>query len=267
MVSSHADATRQLLLSSRFTDGTEGRWPAHRPGTSRAGGSIQGERVSGWDTSWLEAQTRRAALTHVGGRKVDQIPLRPPAPPAVNGHTGSAGKPQHQGHHGALPRLFYFSTEVTSVSQADPHPTPGPAPPAEGLWPGENFLLRLWPGRRSPGRTLPLEAWMSSPICSVHRNATQEPPTCPWSLGLNLPLYVWRQPQHPRPPPGDPAASTELGRGTRRRSIPACPAAATRENLHLGAPRTTLLSSGNWPSVGTYRAPADVSNTPSEPPL
>ena len=88
------------------------------------------------------------------------------------------------------------------MSQADPHHTPGPAPPAEGLWPGENFLLRLWPGRRSPGRTLPVEAWMSSPICSVHRNATQQPPTCPWSLGLNLPLYVWRQPQHPRAPRG-----------------------------------------------------------------
>ncbi|XP_068823725.1 melanocortin-2 receptor accessory protein [Capricornis sumatraensis] len=107
-------------------------------------------------------------------------------------------------------------------------------------------------------------SWSGSPQT---RNATQQPPTCPWSLGLNLPLYVWRQPQHPRAPPGDPAASTELGRGTRRRSIPACPTAATRETLHLGAPRTTLLSSGNWPLVGTYRAPADVSNTPSEPPL
>lgn len=266
MVSSHADATRQLLLSSRFTDGTEGRWTAHRPGTSRAGGSIQGERVSGWDTSWLEAQTQDEphSTTWVDGR-LTRYPSVPA--PAVNGLTGSEGKPRSQGHHGALPCLFYFSTEETSVSQADPHHTPGPAPPAEGLWPGENFLLRLWPGRRSPGRTLPVEAWMSSPICSVHRNATQQPPTCPWSLGLNLRLYVWRQPQHPRAPPGDPAASTELGRGTRRRSIPACPVAATRETLHLGAPRTTLLSSGNWPSVGTYRAPADVSNMPSEPPL
>ncbi|XP_040083938.1 melanocortin-2 receptor accessory protein [Oryx dammah] len=107
-------------------------------------------------------------------------------------------------------------------------------------------------------------SWSGSPQM---RNATQQLPTCSWSLGLNLPLYVWRQSQRPRAPPGDPAASTELSRGTRRRSIPACPAAATRDTLHLGAPRTTLLSSGNWPLVGTHRAPADVSNMPSEPPL
>ena len=65
-------------------------------------------------------------------------------------------------------------------------------------------------GRRSPGRTLPWAAWMSSPICSVRRNnATQRPRTCSWSLGLSL-LCVWRQPQHARAPPGDPAASPSL---------------------------------------------------------
>ncbi|XP_055273554.1 melanocortin-2 receptor accessory protein isoform X1 [Moschus berezovskii] len=108
-------------------------------------------------------------------------------------------------------------------------------------------------------------SWSGSP--QTRNNATQWPPTCPWSLGLNLQLCIWRQPQHPRAPQGDPAASTELGRGTRRRDIPACPAAATAEPLHLGSPRTTLLSSGNRPSVGTHRVPADVSNTPSERPL
>lgn len=133
--------------------------------------------------------------------------------------------------------LFYFSTDVTSVSQADPHPTPGPAPGAEGLWPGENLLLRLWPGRKSPGRTLPLVAWTSSPICSVHRNATQQPPTCSWNLGLNLPLCIWRQPSTPGPHRARSRNQTP--------EHPGCPAATTREPLNLSTPGTILLSSGN----------------------
>ncbi|XP_070311248.1 melanocortin-2 receptor accessory protein [Odocoileus virginianus] len=49
-------------------------------------------------------------------------------------------------------------------------------------------------------------SWSGSPQT---RNATQRPPTCSWSLGLSL-LCVWRQPQHARAPPGDPAASPSL---------------------------------------------------------
>ncbi|XP_006044878.3 melanocortin-2 receptor accessory protein [Bubalus kerabau] len=39
-------------------------------------------------------------------------------------------------------------------------------------------------------------SWSGSPQT---RNATQQPPTCPWSLGLNLPLCIWRQPSTPGP--------------------------------------------------------------------
>lgn len=71
---------------------------------------------------------------------------------------------------------------------------------------------RLWPGRRvqqgvpSPtrGRTALWAAWTLPSLCSVRRNSAQHHPTCPWSLGLNLPFCVWKQPQHHGAPQGTP---------------------------------------------------------------
>eukprot|EP00069_Balaena_mysticetus_P009128 bmy_01194T0 len=97
------------------------------------------------------------------------------------------------------------------------------------------------------------------------------PPNVPLESRPQPPLLCLEATPAPRGPPGDPAASTELSRGTRWHSIGPRPAAAAGESLYLGPPpppRATLLSSGNWPSMGTRTAPADVRNfKPSEPPL
>ncbi|XP_059778248.1 LOW QUALITY PROTEIN: melanocortin-2 receptor accessory protein [Balaenoptera ricei] len=117
-------------------------------------------------------------------------------------------------------------------------------------------------------------SWSASPQT---RNNVQHHPTCPWSLGLNLPFCVWKQPQHH----GAPQGTRRLYRARSRNQVAehrapssSCigprPAAAAGESLYLGPPpppRATLLSSGNWPSMGTRTAPADVRNfKPSEPP-
>ncbi|KAM9087888.1 melanocortin-2 receptor accessory protein isoform 1-T2 [Megaptera novaeangliae] len=44
-------------------------------------------------------------------------------------------------------------------------------------------------------------SWSASPQT---RNNAQHHPTCPWSLGLNLPFCVWKQPQHHRAHQGTP---------------------------------------------------------------
>lgn len=89
-----------------------------------------------------------------------------------------------------------------------------------------------------------------------------------------MPLEFLPQPPpvHPEAPtasqdaPGDPAGSTELGQGTRQHGIWPQPAAAAGEPLCCTPrpPRPTLLSSGNWPLMGT--PVADVGSKTSEPP-
>ncbi|XP_061271292.1 melanocortin-2 receptor accessory protein [Bos javanicus] len=77
-------------------------------------------------------------------------------------------------------------------------------------------------------------SWSGSPQT---RNATQQPPTCSWNLGLNLPLCIWRQPSTPGPHRAQSRNQTP--------EHPGCPAATTREPLNFSAPGTILLSSGN----------------------
>ncbi|XP_024614093.1 melanocortin-2 receptor accessory protein isoform X1 [Neophocaena asiaeorientalis asiaeorientalis] len=53
-------------------------------------------------------------------------------------------------------------------------------------------------------------SWPASPQTRKVRtgggmwNSAQHHPTCPWSLGLNLPFCVWKQPQHHGAPQGTP---------------------------------------------------------------
>ena len=132
-------------------------------------------------------------------------------------------------------------------------------------------LLRLWPGRRVWQEVPRKDSSLGSLDVFSHLLCPQEQrhPAAPNMFLESRPQAALRLEATParQGPPRGPCSLTELGRGTRRWSILACPAAAKGEPLHLGAPRPTLLSSGNWPSMGPHRAPADVSNTPSEPRL
>eukprot|EP00070_Physeter_catodon_P042373 XP_028349267.1 LOW QUALITY PROTEIN: melanocortin-2 receptor accessory protein [Physeter catodon] len=110
-------------------------------------------------------------------------------------------------------------------------------------------------------------SWSASPQT---RNNAQHHPTCPWSLGLNLPFCVWKQPQHH----GAPEGTRRLYRARSRSQVAEHRAPSSSCSGRVPPPRppppprATLLSSGNWPSMGTRTAPAGVRNfKPSEPPL
>ncbi|XP_059954758.1 LOW QUALITY PROTEIN: melanocortin-2 receptor accessory protein [Mesoplodon densirostris] len=118
-------------------------------------------------------------------------------------------------------------------------------------------------------------SWPASPQTRKVRtgggmNNAQHHPTCPWSLGLNLPVCVWKQPQHQGAPQGTPSLYRAQSRKqvAEHRAPPSSCSGRVPPPRAPATPRATLLSSGNWPSMGTRTAPADARNfKPNEPPL
>nr|XP_033712271.1 LOW QUALITY PROTEIN: melanocortin-2 receptor accessory protein [Tursiops truncatus] len=119
-------------------------------------------------------------------------------------------------------------------------------------------------------------SWPASPQTRKVRtgggmNNAQHHPTCPWSLGLNLPFCVWKQPQHHGAPQGLRCLYRAQSRNQvaeHRAPSSSCSRRVPPPRPPSTPPRATLLASGSWPSMGTRTAPADVRNfKPSEPPL
>nr|XP_004468709.3 melanocortin-2 receptor accessory protein isoform X2 [Dasypus novemcinctus] len=95
------------------------------------------------------------------------------------------------------------------------------------------------------------------------RNHPQHHPACPWSHILNLPLCFRRRLARPGGPPGASQAPSPLGEPGSRGSAPD----GQLEREGPPAPlRPTLLSSGNWSTLGPPMVSADSRNQPGSLP-